>query len=137
MKNTHLATAASLGDWVRHELAEPEPDSVHIARVITQELGRWFDAETSERELASVADQPVNTGDSRWDALVEGIVARGFHLRKQQPPAWTKRTRLDVGWAPNQHLTPDINRHLINALDTPVELLHKGVIFSRENLVRL
>ncbi len=137
MKNTHLTTAARLGDWVRQELAVPLPDSVHITRVITQELGRWFNSETADSELEAVSNQPAYTGDPRWDALIEGIVSRGFHLRQQQPPAWTKRTRLDVGWAPNQHLTPDINRHLVNALDTPVELLHKGVIFSRENLVRL
>lgn len=137
MKNTSLATAADIGDWVRQELAAPQPDTVHITRVITQELGRWFNRETQQHELEDIAADPANTGDPRWDALIEGIVSRGFHLRQQQPPAWTKRTRLDVGWAPNQHLTPDINRHLANALDTPVELLHKGVIFSRRNLARL
>lgn len=138
MQNASLVSAADIGDWVRRELGTPQPDTVHISRVITQELGRWFDEETSPRELDAIAADPVDTGDPRWDALIEGIVSRGFHLRGQQPPpAWTKRTRLDVGWGPNQHLSPGINRHLANALDTPVELLHKGVIFSRRNLTRL
>lgn len=130
-----LNSAKDIGDWVRDELANPEPDSIHISRVITQEIGRWFAVGFNADDIVAVADPPVDSGSPQWDALVEGIVAHLFHVRGLRAPAWTKNTQLEEGWAPNDIYSLDW--HLLNVLSTPVELLDKGVIFARQNLDRL
>lgn len=137
VKITDLNTAQNLGDWVGRELTCQEPDTVHITRVITHEICRWFNNGLTEDDMAVVASQPADTGSPQWNALIEGVVAHHFHARGMQSPAWTGRTKLDVGWAPNDHLTPDLGWHILNVFSTPVELLDKGVIFARQNLVTL
>lgn len=137
MKWNVLNSAGDLGEWVQAELSRAEPDTVHITRVITQEIGRWFTQGLSDDDIRAVAAPAADTGSKQWDALIEGVVSHQLHVRDILAPDWTRRTKLDAGWAPNEHLTRDLRWHILNVFSTPVELLDKGVVFARENLSRL
>lgn len=98
-----LNSAQNLGSWICSELASVDVDTVHITRVITQELDRWVKAGLTDDEVTQLTRDPADTGDDRWDALIEGLVARHLHLRELPAPAWTSRTQLpddERGWSP-------------------------------------
>lgn len=130
----NLNSAASIGRWVSRELSSPRPEPLHAVRVITREIDRWFNNELATADIAELAAEPVDTGDRRWDALIEGIVARKLHERRMVAPSWTRRTRLEVGWHPYEDVIRDPDWYRLDVFRTPVELLDKGVIFPREEL---
>ena len=121
-----------LGAWVRRELIEGSSDSGHIARVIVHEINQWFKNTTDE--FLPFEGHP-NTGSERWDALIEGLAARYFHVRKLEAPAWARCTRLDEAWSPYDETVTDNSWHIVNVLNTPVELLDRGIVLSRTELV--
>lgn len=120
-------------------LQEPTVDTVHITRVITQTLTAWLPASSHadvSSGVESLAAEPPETGDPKWDALIEGAVAYLMHVHALTPPSWTRRTSLEEGgWAPNDIYSDEW--HVINVLSTPVELLDKGIVFASENFRRL
>jgi hypothetical protein len=132
-----ISTARGLGNWVRHELNLPEPDRAHIVRVITQETGRWAAARLPETAIARAVAEAPNTGSDQWDALIEGVVAHQLDRLGIRRPAWTYRTSLAQGWAPNSDVVADDRWYVLDVFHTPVELLEKGVILARHNLARL
>lgn len=90
----------------------------------------------TDTEIIGLAEPTISTGTPQWDALIEGIVAHLLHCRGLKSPEWTRNTRLDESWAPNEHLS-DSSWHLLNFVSTPVELLDKHIVFARVNLERL
>lgn len=126
-------SAREIAAWVAVHV-DDEPS--HVARVVTNELHRWNSAD--EDSLRALVEEPLPVGDERWDALLEGAVAYVLRLRDVTPPEWTRRTTLDEGFDPyadiHQSVTALVN---FGVLDTPGELLNKGVIFSRKNFERL
>lgn len=132
-----LTSAAALGVWVREELAADRPATRHVIRVITREIDRWFKNGLDDDQIADLAAAPADTGDAHWDALIEGIVARRLHEAGLSSPAWTRRTKLEVGWDPYDDLIRDDGWYALNVLHTPAELLDKGVILSRAELALL
>ena len=132
-KNTSSAVS-DLGVWVRLELDEGSSDSGHIARVIVHEVDQWFKNASISDELLTFEGRP-ETGSDRWDALIEGLTARYFHVRKLEAPAWACCTRLDEAWSPYDETITDNSWHIVNVLNTPVELLDRGIVLSRTELV--
>ncbi|MEI6624447.1 MAG: hypothetical protein WCP28_21360 [Actinomycetes bacterium] len=127
-----LSSAHDLGNWVRKELASERPDAKHALRVIARETDRWFTHGLSPHDIAGLASEPARTGDVRWDALIEGVVAYRLHLAGMAAPPWCLTTRLDEGWDPYD--TPSIGWRLLDMFETPAELLHKGVTLSHRSM---
>ncbi len=132
-----FSSSRSLGRWLKAELASDSPDLNFMPRVVTQELDRWLKLDLSDEELRTLAAQHPESGDERWDAFLEGLVARVFDIRKLERPAWVSRTRLTEVWAPYGHLVRHDDWYAVEVLNTPTVLLHKGVVFGRKNLERL
>lgn len=134
--HTHaLNTAHELGEWVRQELATRDPDTKHVLRVLARETDRWFNHDLAATDIAALASHPAQTGDPRWDALIEGVVAYRFHLAEIPVPQWCTVTRLDEGWDPyGDSPTADLGWRLLDMFETPVELLDKGVTLSRRSM---
>jgi hypothetical protein len=60
---------------------------------------RW---EQKDRQPGLLQDEPLTTGDARWDVL---LAALAEHLAAQHdlaPPAWTELRVLDRPWFPSQ-----------------------------------
>jgi hypothetical protein len=132
--DARLNSACWLGEWVREELKSRAPNADHIVRVITRETDRWFKNDQTDIQILALAQEPARTGDPRWDALIEGIVARRFNVHKIKRPEWTRATHLEEGWAPRGDLVRDVRWHILDVFSTPVELLDKGVILPRSDL---
>lgn len=128
-------SAHDLGAWVRRQLADPGADTVHITRVIIQELSRAIPNGPNDAASGMDLSEPPDTGSREWDAFIEGAVAHVMHARGMKAPSRTRRTSLDENWTPNDLYSPAW--HAINALTTPVELLDKRIVFTRENFARL
>lgn len=131
-----FSTSAGLGAWIKRELASATPDLLFIPRVITQELSRWENLPLEDAELNILAADHPETGDPKWDALVEGLVARIFDTRYLTRPEWTERTILAEVFAPYGDLVTNA-WYAIDFLNTPTVLLHKHIVFARQNLQRL
>ena len=133
---TTLNSAASLGEWLRRELEGTPPDVNHMLRVIARETDRWFLSKEAKASIPELTEQPVDTGDQRWNALLEGVVAYRMHIAGMSSPAWTRRTKLDVGWNPRDDSeTPQSPQWaLLDTFETPVEILEKGVTYSYRNM---
>lgn len=130
-----LNTARDLGDWVYQEIASGEPDITHALRVIAHETDRWFTHHLPAADIAALAAEPARTGDARWDALIEGVVAYRFHLARIPVPRWCRATALAEGWDPyGQAPGADLGWRLLDMFETPVELLDKGVTLSYRSM---
>ncbi len=116
-----------LGDWVREALGTGRTDP-EIARVVIHEIDQW------ENNPIPGDDPGAITGTPRWDAFIEGLAARHFHSRGDLAPAWTERTHLDEVWGPYADAVTN-EWHIVNVMLTPVELLDRGVVLSRTELV--
>ncbi|MGI9019049.1 MAG: hypothetical protein ACR2HR_18435 [Euzebya sp.] len=125
-----LNAAADLGDWVRIELASGTLDSNHVLRVLARETDRWFTHQLAPTDIAALAAEPARTGDARWDALIEGIVAYRFHIASMAAPDWCTATRLAEGWDPYDTPDADLGWRMLDMFETPAELLEKGVTLS-------
>ncbi|GAB3815777.1 hypothetical protein GCM10028820_13920 [Tessaracoccus terricola] len=124
-------SAEALGRWIRSELAG-RADEVHAARVVVTEFNRW--RRVDDASLSDLFRQAVDTGTERWDALIEGLVARVHHLRHRNPPAWANRTRLDEAWAPYGEVVRSNAWYALDVMTTPAELLHRGVVLPARDL---
>ena len=132
-----LNSAASLAAWVRQELGTNHPDPVMITRVIARETDRWLDAHRAGLPVRELVTEPARTGDARWDALLEGVVAYRCGAMGIARPAWTRDTRLDVGWNPFDDSTAMMVSPawaLLDTLETPAPILDKGVTWSYRNM---
>lgn len=125
-------------------LHDPDVDAVHVVRVLTHTLPACFGTCTAaynaldETRLTQISDRVADapeTGDDRWNALIEGAVAHLMHAHDMAAPPWTNHTSLAEGWAPTNIYSDDW--HIINVMTTPVELLEKGIVLSHENFRRL
>ena len=130
-----LNSAADLGNWLHDELQATPPDVNHMLRVIARETDRWFLSGENRAMVPQLVEEPISTGDPRWDALLEGVVAYRMHIAGMKPPEWTRRTKLEIGWNPEmiQTLRRLLNGHCLipwrllwksskRALPTPTEI---------------
>lgn len=137
-KTAPLDTAAAIGLSViqqrkRLDLTQLE-DEEYLARIVIHSvLG------LSSEHLAGVVEEPASTGASNWDALLQGLVAWRCHTAspKVRPPAWAKEAHLDEAWAPFGGSIRDAGWYTLSVLSTPVELLHRGIVLDRNNLVEV
>lgn len=91
---TGLNQAAEIGEWVRAQIASGEHTNDHTTRVITQETDRWFKNDLTPAQIEALCAAPADTGDPKWDALIEGVVSRRLHEAGMKTPEWTRRTSL-------------------------------------------
>lgn len=131
-----LVSTKQIGQLLRAELDQESPNPDFMARTVTNEIWRWNKLEVTDSELIDLCDVPPLSGDARWDAFVEGLVAREFNVRGLLRPDWTNVTRLNEAWAPYEDTVTDAGWHVLSVLHTPVELLDRGVVFDVANLVR-
>ena len=128
-----MSTAADLAEWVHEELSAPDPQVGHVIRVLTRETMRWQSL-SPEDVSAVLADEPDSTGDRRWDALLEALAARVAHLSGCKVPSWAQRTRLDDAWYPWEATVTDPRWQIAAVVQTPAEMLHRGVILPLSGL---
>ena len=130
-----LVSTRALGLFVQSELAGR--GDIHFAvRNITNEISRWHSCGLSLEELRLLTESPPDSGDPRFDALIEGIVAHKFHGEGYSAPDWCQNTKLEETWAPFGDVIIDDDWYLMGVLLTPVELLDKRIVFNRSNLNR-
>ena len=133
LTSQNVSTAADLAEWVRGELSAPHPQIGHVIRVLTRETSRW--QSLSPQDMPNVlTDEPVSTGDQRWDALLEALSARAAHLSGCDVPSWARRTHLDDAWYPWEATVTDPRWQIAAVVQTPVEMLHRGVILPLSGL---
>jgi hypothetical protein len=89
--------------------------------------------------LAELVEKPARLGDSRWDALLQGLVAWrcGAAEPRVPVPAWAKETRLDEAWAPFGGSIRDDGWYTLSVLSTPAALLHRGIVLDHRKLKEL
>jgi len=121
----------ALYDWLREELAKPQPEIALMVRVVTKEVYDWY-----KHDTLPIYPPSVPKPSTQWAALVEGVVAFWFHIASYKQPDWTKETELSVGWSPyDDSIYPIKGEWLImDVFNTPVELLGKGVILTYDDL---
>jgi len=126
-----MNSAKQLVSWIKRELSAPQPDIKFICRALVTETSRWVKSESFGQDLVT---DPGSTGDLRLDALVEGITRYRLNAIGVKPPKWTLRTSLDEGWNPyDPPNTKGLGWALLDTLETPVEILDKGITFSYRN----
>ena len=131
-----LSTSWGLGQWVRQEMTE-EADEAFAVRVITNELDKWDKLKLTDQEIQAHANQGPDSGDPRFDALIEGLVARIFDIRGLKRPQWTSKTHLSDVWWPHADQYRTQNTMALVVLRTPVTLLDRGIIMDRKASERL
>jgi hypothetical protein len=132
-----LNSAADIASWLRQELLASPPDVVVMTRVIARETDRWRQAHLGGESVSSLVSEPACTGDPRWDALLEGVVAYRCWQLGLPRPDWTRRTYLEEGWNPyddSSAINVALPWALLDTLETPAPILDKGVTYSWRNL---
>lgn len=126
-----LNSAHDLARWVAESLVTDDGDTDHIVRVILRETDRWIKSGIGEQQIRELTQRPARSGSPRFDALIEGIVAYRLHVHHMQAPDWCTQTVLDEAWDPlsgGDHTS--VAWRLLDTLETPVEILHKGITLS-------
>jgi hypothetical protein len=119
----------ALGD----EPAQNEVDTV--LRVLPKLVYDW--RALTDGELALAVTEPPLSRHREFNALFEGIVAYFFHTELQQnAPAWTGRTYLDKQWIARRHQVEKGGERLYFKIwqNTPIEMLERGLLFSRSEM---
>lgn len=116
---------------------DPADDPVYNSRFITNEMDHWYKRKLTGRERRALVWRSASTGDERWDALLQGLVARFCDVAGLEVPYWATVARADPVWSPYGEVLRDDGWYLMSVMMTPVELLDRGVVFDRKNLVRI
>ena len=88
----------TIADLARRLVAVPDPGVrwKHVWEFL--EEYRW---EGADRQLALLADEPVLTGDQRWDVLLAAIAEHLSAQRDVGPPSWSRSRFLVTPWFPS------------------------------------
>ena len=127
---SRMSTVDELVSFLREEL-DGRDEATHMVRVLTTQTDKWPRDTTSLETLAGHRTQKV--GAPQWDAFLESLVAYRFHVAGLPSPAWTRVTTLDPAWWPYENIF-SVEQQLSDVFRTPVEFLHRGVIFDRADL---
>lgn len=126
-----VGTAARLADRIRDRLSKAEPATTTFREVI-----QFLDDvnELSNEEVAAaVRQEPLSTGDRRWDALVAAAVDWAVSTVGITAPHWTRSSRRKLP-APGWVLTPHRRLHALVRDATPIEFSRHGVYVDRASL---
>lgn len=115
----------------------PADDPVYNARFITNEMDHWYKRKLTGRERRALVWRSASTGDERWDALLQGLVARFCDVAGLEVPYWATLAHADPVWSPYGEATRDDGWFLRMVFSTPAELLRRGVVFGAESLERV
>ena len=127
-----MTTACDLAAWMRQELSRSAPNVDFLIRAIIKATDDWVrDGDNGD----SFSAAPGSVGQETWDALLEGVVAYRANLLGVPRPEWTRTHELSIGWNPYDKTDhpPSPEYALLSVLDTPVEILDKGIILSQRN----
>ena len=126
-----VGTAARLAERIRGRLSRAE-----LATATFREVIQFLDdvkGLSNEEVTAAVRQEPLSTGDRRWDALVAAAVDWAASTAGITPPHWTRASRRrlpDPGWV----LTPHDRLHALVREATPVEFSRHGVYVDSASL---
>jgi hypothetical protein len=101
-------------------------------RILLEFLEGWTWADRATRPVL-VAEEPVPTGDERWDVLLAGIAEHVCALDGRAGPRWVEGRVLDRFWFPDD--TPAARAWAY--VHAPAALRHRGVFIAAEDLVRV
>ena len=121
----------SLFELARDISTHPERDRL---KLVFEFMARWAETPAKGR-AAMIGEEPVQTGDKRWDALVAGLAEHvAFHADIDPPPwAFDESRFLDSFW-----YVVDSPLFRVWALhDTPAGLFRHHVMLSRYDLERV
>ena len=127
-----VGSAARLAERIRDRLSTSAESATATFREVIQFLD---DTKTlSGDELgAAVRQEPLSTGDRRWDAAVAAAVDWAASIHGVDSPSWTgspRRRLRGAGWV----LTHHEGLHAVVRADTPVEFSRHGVYVDRASL---
>ncbi|SEB55819.1 hypothetical protein SAMN04489806_1101 [Paramicrobacterium humi] len=134
----HHGTAASLALEVAKQVRQLQEDDLRgrelVARVMIHAVLSFPDS-----HLSDLVREPASTGDPRWDALLQGLIAWRCQSADVPvaTPAWAREARLDEAWAPFGGSIRDDGWYTLSVLATPAALLHRGIVLERSNLKEL
>jgi hypothetical protein len=137
---TGYFSAAQIVAYIDETLGdEPAQDDIDtVLRVLPKLVYDWHGL--ADDELASAIIEPPLSGHREFNALFEGIVAYFFHTELQQnAPEWTRRTRLERQWIARRRQVERGGERLYFKIwqNTPIEMLERGLLFSRSELALL
>ncbi len=124
--------AADLADCIRERLDRPEPTTTTFREVV-----QFIDdarAMSVEDLLHAVDQEPLSTGDRRWNAVVAAAVDWVCSAAGIAAPRWTGAARWRVP-APGWVVSPHERLHAIVRAETPPEFARHGVYVDRASLM--
>ncbi|MDR1013659.1 MAG: hypothetical protein LBL86_01580 [Coriobacteriales bacterium] len=118
--------------------ASNQDDIDAVLRVLPKLIYDWRGL--TDDELAVAIAEPPLSGCPEFDALFEGIVAYFFHIElRRNAPEWASRTRLTRQWVARRSQVEKGGERLYFKIwqNTPIEMLERGLLFSRSELTLL
>jgi hypothetical protein len=124
--------ACDLADELRSSLRAADwtdGDRLRLVRQFVMDLEAWPPADVD----ALLFDEPMSVGDSRYDALIAGVVEDwAFHHGRAVPPWTADPSRfLDEWWFVTS--VPALRPTAM--VETPAALANRGVFIRRASLV--
>lgn len=124
--------AADLADSIRERLDRSEP----ATKTFREAIQFIDDARAMPVEdLRDAVDQePLSTGDRRWDAVVAAVVDWVCSAQHVTTPRWTSAARWRVP-APGWVVSPHERLHAVIRAETPPEFARHGVYVDQASLM--
>lgn len=124
--------AAGLAEGIRERLGRSEPTTATFREVV-----QFIDdarAIPAEDLRDAVEQEPLSTGDRRWDAVIAAAVDWVCSAQNVAPPRWTSAARWRVP-APGWVVSPHERLHEVIRAETPPEFARHGVYVDQASLV--
>lgn len=125
-------TAARLAERIYGRLDGGEVSPTTTFREVVQFLDD-LGGMTAKQARAAVRQEPLSTGDRRWDALIAAAVDWVAGLHGFTAPRWTRSSRRSVP-APGWVVSPHKRLHALVRKSTPIEFARHGVYVDEASL---
>jgi len=125
-------TAVRLAERIFGRLASGDEAPTATFREVVQFLDD-LDAMDAETARAAVRQEPLSTGDRRWDALIAAAVDWSAAAHGFLAPRWTRSSRRTVP-APGWVVSPHKRLHDLVRKSTPNEFARHGVFVDQASL---
>lgn len=127
---THLA--ARVADRIRARLSSRTESPTETFREVVQFLDDTRDLSAGEL-VATISEEPLSTGDRRWDAVIAAAVDWVATTGGIEAPRWVTGTRWKLP-APGWIISPHRRLHRLVRDNTPVEFARHGVYVDAASL---
>jgi len=106
-----------------------EDNQAEALRVVADFYSRQVAA---DQVVSDLDKDPGSVGDSKWDALIAGVVERIFNKRNESVPAWTiNQSRFCHPW---WFVSPYVALHASAIVNSAPELANRGVFLHADSL---